>query len=279
MSVAGVIIYWDYDTQWGADRSRSGLGPKHWGPDEFVQTERLLEIHAEYDVPACFAVVGAAALAGERPYHDPAQIRRLHQAGHEIASHSHQHEWLPGLGPKHLRLTLSCSKAALEDCIGAPVISFVPPYNQPFDFAARWSFSLSERRAAGRQRIDVTELCTALYECGYRTCRVSYRPLHCRLGEAVLRRRLDGPVAPELVRSVTCFRLNTPGGFGRAAHAMLERCSRVGGLVVAYGHPHSLGGDGEQSEAHLRTWLGRVRALRVGGQVRICQPRDLLGGD
>jgi hypothetical protein len=279
MSVAGVIVYWDYDTQWGADRSRSGQGPKRWGADEFVQAERLLEIHAEYDIPACFAVVGAAALAGGRPYHDPAQIRRLHQAGHEIASHSHQHEWLPGLGPTRLRLSLSCSREALEDCIGAPVVSFVPPYNQPFDFAARWSFSLSERRTAGRQRVDVPELCAALGECGYLTSRVSYRSLYRRLGEALLGRRLDSPVAPEWVGSVVCIRLNTPGGFGRAAHAMLERCSRVGGLVVVYGHPHSLGGDDEQSEAHLRTWLDRVRVLRSSGCVRVLQPRDLIAGD
>jgi hypothetical protein len=224
-------------------------------------------------------VVGAAALPGDRPYHDPAQIRRLHGAGHEIASHSYEHDWLPSLGPERLRKTLSRSKAALEDCIGAPVVSFVPPYNQPFDYPARWSFSLSERRTAGPERVGVAELCTALGECGYRTCRLSFRPLQLRLREALARRRLDVPGAPERAGPITCIRLNTPGGFGADAHAMLERCSQTGGLVVVYGHPHSLGSDSEQSEAHLRAWLDRVRVLRADGCVRVWQPRDLVLGD
>src|SRR5215470_10951843 len=83
----GFMIFWDYDTQWGADRSRSGGGPKSWGALDFENTERLLQLHEQFDIPACFAVVGAAALPGSRPYHDPEQIRRIHQAGHEVASH------------------------------------------------------------------------------------------------------------------------------------------------------------------------------------------------
>ena len=42
-----LLLFWDYDTQWGADRSRSGNGPKAWGEDEFVNTERLLPLLAE----------------------------------------------------------------------------------------------------------------------------------------------------------------------------------------------------------------------------------------
>ena len=79
------------------------------------------------EVPACFAVVGSAALPGKRPYHAPEQIRRIHDAGHEVASHSHRHEWLPALSRQALRETLSASKDALEQCIGAPIATFVPP--------------------------------------------------------------------------------------------------------------------------------------------------------
>src|SRR5438309_3867691 len=91
-----LVFFWDYDTQWGGDRSRSPGGRKAWGAAEFENTELLLELHAAHDLPACFAVVGAAALPGERPYHDQAQIRRIACAGHEIASHGFEHEWLPG---------------------------------------------------------------------------------------------------------------------------------------------------------------------------------------
>src|SRR4051812_42902564 len=147
---ATLLFFWDYDTQWGADRSRGPGGPKNWGHLEFPNTDRLLELHAQYEIPACFAVVGAAALPGERPYHDPGQIRRVHEAGHEVGSHSFHHDWLPGLNRRALLQTLSASKDALEQCVGARVVSFVPPYNQPFDYPGGWSFSISERRGAGR---------------------------------------------------------------------------------------------------------------------------------
>lgn len=271
-----LVIFWDYDTQWGGDRSRSPGGAKAWGSAEFTGTERLLELHAEHDVPACFAVVGAAALPGERPYHDPMQIRRLHEAGHEVASHSFQHDWLPGLGAAALRETLRCSKDAIEQCIGAPVLSFVPPYNQPFDYAAGLSFSLSERRDGGSERIDLRRLCETLREVGYRACRVSYRPIGVRIAERVARRRIDRPLRARTIADVLCLRVNTPCGFTPEALAVVERCAREGKLVVVYAHPHSLHAGNAQDERWLVPFLERVRALRDQGALRISLPRDLV---
>ena len=155
-----------------ADAARPRLGHL-----EFPGTDELLELHERFGVPACFAVVGAAALPGERPYHDPKQIRRIHAAGHEIASHAFKHEWLPGLDRRALLRTLRDSKDALEQCIGAPVVSFVPPFNQPFHYARGWSFSVSELREAGVHHTTLDRLCDALRETGYAFCRVAYAPL------------------------------------------------------------------------------------------------------
>src|SRR3990172_9230526 len=83
-----LLLFWDYDTAWGSDLGRF----------EFESTDALLDLHEQYGVRACFAVVGAAALPGDRPHHDPTQVQRIHSAGHEVASHSLRHEWLPGLG-------------------------------------------------------------------------------------------------------------------------------------------------------------------------------------
>ena len=276
---ATLLFFWDYDTQWGADRSRNPASSRSWGALDFQNSERLLELHAEHEVPACFAVVGAAALPGERPYHDPAQIRRIHEAGHEIASHSHRHEWLPGLGMKGLKETLRCSKDALEQCIGAPVATFVPPYNQPFDHALAGSFSLSERRAAGPDRIDVTRLCAALHETGYRTCRVSYRSAYERLLERVTGRRLDRPQHATSLCGVTCVRLNTPAGFGTEAATLIERCVRSGGIAVVYGHPHSLHSGGSQDERLLVQLLKRIRSLREQQLLQVRLPRHLSAQD
>jgi peptidoglycan/xylan/chitin deacetylase (PgdA/CDA1 family) len=269
-----LIVYWDYDTQWGADCSRASGGPKTWGPSEFVHTESLLELHGAYRVPACFAVVGAAALPGERPYHDPGQVRGIAAAGHEIASHAFRHEWLPGLTGEPLRETLQHSREVLEDCIGAEVVSFVPPYNQPFDYWQSGSVSLSERREARSGRTDLPRLCEALRECGYRTCRVSYRPLLSRLLDLVARDRLERPSPPKTIGGITCLRLTT-AGFGTTAAAVLERVAREGGLAITYGHPHSLDRPGEQHRDLVMAYLRLARSLSDAGRLRFLLPREL----
>jgi peptidoglycan/xylan/chitin deacetylase (PgdA/CDA1 family) len=275
-----VVLFWDYDTQWGtdADLARGLPVPPRTGHLEFEYTDRLLDLHAEFEVPACFAVVGAAALPGDRPYHDPDQIRRIHGMGHEIASHGFRHEWLPGLDRDRLVEVLRVSKDALEQCLGAPVTSFVPPYNQPFDHGPKGSISLSERRIAGPQRTTLHRLCAALQETGFLFCRVAYRPPHLRLADLVLRRPLDPPSWPEQIAGVTCVRLNTPCGFDSASIAMLRRCALRGGIAVLYGHPHSLGNGHAQDERHLRPLLGEIRALRRSAGLQVCLPRDLAVG-
>ena len=269
------LIFWDVDTQWGADRSRSDGGAKDWGHLDFEYTERLLELHAEYGVSACFAVVGAAALPGSRPYHDPTQIRRIHTAGHEIASHSLYHEWLPGLNGQRLKEALSRSKNALEQCIGAEVVSFVPPFNQPFDYPQGWSFSLSERREAGRERTDLRRLCHMLHNTGYRFCRTGHLPVHLRFvdqlsGQSSGRAsRLETIAGLLSVRSSAC-------GFKEEALKALNKCIATRGLAVVYGHPHSLHSGNSQDEIWLLPFLQKVRALRERGLIEVRLPRELV---
>ena len=275
---AKLLFFWDYDTQWGADRSRTPGGRKAWGELEFTHTERLLELHAKYEVPACFAIVGSAALPGQRPYHDPAQIRRIHAAGHEIASHSHHHEWLPALNDTDLRGTLSSSKDAIEQCIGSKVVSFVPPFNQPFDYPRAWSFSLSERFAVRKNRADVKRLCGTLADCGYRFCRLAYRPLLQRIKEKLLGKRLDKPVEPTSISSICCVRVNTPSGFGEGTKSVFQNCASKGGIVVVWGHPHSLGSGNAQDEKYLVPFLEMIVSQRKEGKLGIALPHQLLNG-
>ncbi len=276
--VGRCLIFWDYDTQWGIDRWR---GPGQPGTDlgslEFELTDRLLQLHTDYAVPACFAVVGAAALPGDAPYHNPAQIRRIHAAGHEVGSHSFRHDWLPALGPVGLRDTLRRSKDALEQCIGARVQSFVLPFNQPFDYPSGLSFSLSERREAGRERSDLRDVCRALNETGYSFCRVSYRAISARLVDWVLGRPAERPARVETIEGVSCVRLNTQGGFGADALSMLNRCATDGGLVIVYGHPHSLRSGNAQDETMLVPFLKELRRHVTAGSIRVCLPRELAG--
>jgi len=273
---ASLLVFWDYDTQWGGDRSRLGGGPKQWGHLEFENTERLLELHEQFGIPACFAVVGAAALPGERPYHDPDQIRRIHAAGHEVASHSLHHDWIPGLSGAEVRETLRRSKDALEDCTGAEVVSFVPPYNQPFDYPAGMSISLAERREAGRKRTGLAGLCEALAATGYMFCRVSYSPLHHRIAERITRKQRTAPAEVEIIRGVHCIRMNAPGGFNAHAHRVLDLCAAEGGIVVVGGHPHSLHMGNTQDETMLVPFLQHARELVREGKLVASLPRHLI---
>ncbi len=275
----GVLIFWDYDTQWGADRSRNPHRVPDWGALEFPNTELVLEAHARYEAPACFAVVGAAALPGERPYHDPAQIRRIHEAGHEIASHSLRHEWLPGVGSDGLRETLGRSKDALEQCIGSEVTTFVPPYNQPFDHARGWSFSISERRAVRRDRIDVGRLCAALGEAGYQFSRLSYRDLATRAIERLQQRERYRPERVTTIAGVASLRINTPYGFAKEGLRAIEGQLDQGGYWVLYGHPHSV--TDESNPQSLRNLVATLEVLdrwRREGRIRFVQPRELVAG-
>jgi hypothetical protein len=271
------VLFWDYDTQWGVERSRSGRGGGDLGAREFANTERILELLEQHRMPACFAVVGAAALPGARPYHDPQQVRRISAAGHEVASHSHQHEWLPGLDPTALRATLRQSRDALEQCTGAAVETFVPPFNEPRDFPARLSVSLSERRAASPVRTDLPALCQALGESGYRTCRVAYQPLPLQAVRRVAGPEALAPRRPVRVHGVQCLRLNAGCGFGPPAIRMLRRCASAGGIAVLYAHPHSLDGADSQCEDQLVACLAVIARLRDEGRLVPCRPRDLLG--
>jgi SAM-dependent methyltransferase len=66
-----LLLYWDYELQVGADRSR--LGVMQWGREDHRQTEILLDLLDAYGVKSTFAVLGFAAQEGEIPYHAPAK--------------------------------------------------------------------------------------------------------------------------------------------------------------------------------------------------------------
>ena len=270
-----LVVFWDYDTQWGADADAArGLLPAP-GALEFECTDRLLALHDTFGIAACLAVVGAAALPGTRPYHDPAQIRRIHDAGHEVASHSFAHEWLPGLNAPALRTTLRDSRDALAQCIGADVTTFVPPYNQPFDFLMRGAPSRSERRACRTDRTDVPALCDALVETGYRSCRLAYHTLLDRARAGWGRPAVDR--APADVRGVHCWRLRAPCGFAEPVRAMLRDTADRGTVLVVYGHPHSIGAANAQHESHLVPFLREAQALVAAGRLAVVLPREFAG--
>jgi polysaccharide deacetylase family protein (PEP-CTERM system associated) len=93
-----------------------------------ANTDRLLALFAEADVRATFFVLGWVA---DR---FPDLIRRIADAGHELASHGYQHHLIYDLTPDEFRQDVRRAKHALEAVSGTPVQGYRAP-----------SFSVTER--------------------------------------------------------------------------------------------------------------------------------------
>jgi polysaccharide deacetylase family protein (PEP-CTERM system associated) len=84
-------------------------------------TDRLLHLFERADVRATFFVLGWVA---ERY---PDLVKRIHRAGHEIASHSHEHRLVYQMTPDSFRADLRRAKAAIEQATGVAVRGYRAP--------------------------------------------------------------------------------------------------------------------------------------------------------
>lgn len=78
----------------------------------------LMDTHGAYGT---FFTVGWVA---ER---HPAMMRRLVAAGHEVASHTYDHQRIPHQTPEHFRESVRRTKCAIEDITGSEVMGFRAP--------------------------------------------------------------------------------------------------------------------------------------------------------
>jgi polysaccharide deacetylase family protein (PEP-CTERM system associated) len=86
-----------------------------------VSTHWVLDQLAERDIKATFFAVGQVAR------HCPDLVRAIHRAGHEIASHSWDHQRLHNHSPASFREDVRKSKEALEDVTGQEVVGYRAP--------------------------------------------------------------------------------------------------------------------------------------------------------
>lgn len=86
-----------------------------------VSTGWLLDQLAERNTRATFFIVGKIA------QHNPGLVRAIHNAGHEVASHSWSHKRLHTLTPEVFRDDVRRSKDALEQVTGDEVVGYRAP--------------------------------------------------------------------------------------------------------------------------------------------------------
>jgi len=100
-----------------------------------VNCDRILGLFAKYNWRATFFVLGWVA---ER---DPALVREIAQAGHELACHSYAHRKVFSLRPEEFREDLRRARGFIEDAAGVRVVGYRAP---TFSILRRsvWAFEI-----------------------------------------------------------------------------------------------------------------------------------------
>jgi peptidoglycan/xylan/chitin deacetylase (PgdA/CDA1 family) len=107
--------------------------------------DRILALFAAHDVHATFFMLGWVA---ERY---PAMVRRIVDAGHELASHGYQHVRVTQQGPEEFRADVARTKALLEDLGGARSTATAPPaIPSAHAICGRWTCSANADTATAR---------------------------------------------------------------------------------------------------------------------------------
>lgn len=182
-----IILIWDFDGligQINATRPYRMVLPETLR--EVEQVEWLLHFLASHNVKCCFAITGfSAEKDGWHPYNFPELVKRIYDAGHEIASHSWKHEWIPTLNSFQLNGTLRRSKLALERAteVVDSVKGFVPPHNKPSSWIKRGAYSIEDRYLFPFYKYgDLGNVLKDVTLNGYKWMRISYNPLYHRVG-------------------------------------------------------------------------------------------------
>ncbi len=207
--------------------------------------ERVLALLDEAGVRATFFVLGWCA---ERL---PGLVKRIAEAGHEIASHGYSHLMITEQEPEEFRSDVRRAKALLEDLSGQPVLGYRAP-----------TFSITERTLWA---VDI------LAEEGYAYDSSIFPIRHDRYGIPTaprhlhVRRGRNGAslveFPPTTVRVLGCNLPVAGGGYLRLLPVglvvrALRSVNRQGWPAIVYFHPWEL--DPEQPRLPVRG-LSRFR--------------------
>lgn len=270
-----IAISFDYDSPTGY---RQSFNNQHASPTADMEgTDALLEVLRRHQVLATFGVVGMAGTPGVPPEHCPQQVRAIRQEGHEVASHSMHHRYIPSMSGEELLSDAKQSREVLEACCGGSVVGFIPPFNRPMQFPLRGALSLSELfglhgRGHGRQTIG--SMLASLRQAGFTWCRVSYSNKF-----AVTLRYLGivgngQPSQPFVYREMVAIPLNEVG-FGKTARRLVDRLAGTDLSLTLYAHPNQAFASNDENFKVLDEFLGLLAEQRRNGEVEFCTMRQL----
>jgi len=118
------LLSLDVEECFQVEAAADAVSPEDWGgfPKRLGPcVDRILDLLAAHRTTATFFVLGWVAR------HERDVVRRIAEAGHELASHGTGHRMLGRLGPEAFRQDLLESRQILEDVGGQAVVGYRAP--------------------------------------------------------------------------------------------------------------------------------------------------------
>lgn len=174
-----IVLIWDFDGPIGQVNSTYPYNFNFSNIESEINNVKWLLVELKNrNIKCCFAITGFSAEKSVFPYSFLELIKNIAHEGHEIASHSWKHEWIPLFKQDQIDKSLKRSKKVLEDAIEQKqnVLGFVPPHNRPMTWIKRGAFSLGDRGLFPFFKMgDTGMLLKLLKKNNYGWIRVSYK--------------------------------------------------------------------------------------------------------
>lgn len=275
-----LLIVWDFDSALGQINStlpyNFAYTPIY---QEIENVQNILSIAKRHDLKMTFACLGFAAEEGIYPFNIPDVIKKIHDEGHEVGSHSWRHEWFPYLTDKQIYKTLERSKSALEKCIGEKnsVKGFVPPHSRPMSWYRKFSLSLGDRAFLPVHKgSDMGFVLKQLSKLDFKWCRVlkKYNPVWKKvLGNSNTEKIEFNDW--EIHDKVVCVPQHYTG-FDTPALQYLEKAAGKNLAAVIVGHPAALSRNGSESSVHFDKFIERVVELKSQNNLEVLSVSDYI---
>lgn len=205
-----------------------------WGDYEsrvYPNTLKLLELLADAKVRGTFFVLGWVA------NRCPRLVRQIHEAGHELGSHSYWHRLIYELSPEEFRTDLRDSRKAIEDAAGVRPTCFRAP---SFSITRKSLWALDILREEGFD-VDSSVFPTRHDRYGIPDARVDIHDLPLKSGKLC--------EFPPTVSSVAGVKIPAGGGGyfrlypWQFSKYLLQRVNAAGRPFMFYVHPWEIDPD------------------------------------
>jgi len=177
--VKKIILTFDLDGPIGIINSTL---PYNFGFNYILQEQKnvieIIDILKQNKIKATFAITGFSAEKSVKHFELTNIIKKISEAGHEIASHSWKHENFSKITTDVAKKSLRRSKLVLNN----EVVGFIPPHNRPMTWLKKCRISIREDRIFPFKKTgDISGIISILKSEGYKWIRISNNSIFKRM--------------------------------------------------------------------------------------------------